>query len=49
MLQNEIAISVQGLKKSYKQIEVLKGADFEVEQGRRFGLLGSNGIAEPPP
>lgn len=46
MSQNEIAISVQGLKKSYKQLDVLKGVDFEVEQGSIFALLGSNGAGK---
>ena len=31
MSQNEIAISVQGLKKSYKNVPVLEGVDFEVK------------------
>lgn len=36
-------IQVKGVKKSYKDIEVLKGVDFQVEQGSIFALLGSNG------
>ena len=46
MLQNEIAISVQGLKKSYKNIPVLTGVDFEVKTGSIFALLGSNGAGK---
>ncbi|WP_261512519.1 ABC transporter ATP-binding protein [Chryseobacterium paludis] len=46
MLQNEIAISVQGLKKSYKDISVLTGVDFEVKAGSIFALLGSNGAGK---
>ncbi|MGN7709618.1 ABC transporter ATP-binding protein [Chryseobacterium sp. JV274] len=46
MLQNEIAISVQGLKKSYKNIPVLTGVDFEVKAGSIFALLGSNGAGK---
>ncbi|MFA5973494.1 MAG: ATP-binding cassette domain-containing protein [Lentimicrobiaceae bacterium] len=46
MLKNEIAISVKELKKSYKQLDVLKGVDFEVEQGSIFALLGSNGTGK---
>ena len=46
MLQNENAISVQGLKKSYKNIPVLTGVDFEVETGSIFALLGSNGVGK---
>jgi len=43
MYHNEIAISVQGLKKSYKNIPVLTGVDFQVKTGSIFALLGSNG------
>ncbi|NOU86956.1 ATP-binding cassette domain-containing protein [Paenibacillus sp. LMG 31460] len=39
-------IQVKGLKKSYKQHEVLKGVDFEVEKGSIFALLGSNGAGK---
>ena len=37
------AISVQGLQKSYKTLEVLRGVDFDVASGSIFALLGSNG------
>ncbi|EGL17454.1 MULTISPECIES: ATP-binding cassette domain-containing protein [Paenibacillus] len=40
------AIEVKGLQKSYKQHEVLKGVDFEVEKGSIFALLGSNGAGK---
>jgi len=46
MIQNEIAISVQGLKKSYKNIPVLAGVNFEVKTGSIFALLGSNGAGK---
>jgi ABC-2 type transport system ATP-binding protein len=46
MLQNEIAISAQGLKKSYKNIPVLEGVDFQVKTGSIFALLGSNGAGK---
>ncbi|MDF2845047.1 MAG: export transporter ATP-binding protein [Herbinix sp.] len=39
-------IQVKGVKKSYKNVEVLKGVDFEVEQGSIFALLGSNGAGK---
>lgn len=42
----EKAIQVQGLQKSYKQLQVLKGVDFEVEKGSIFALLGSNGAGK---
>ncbi|MGJ7922594.1 ABC transporter ATP-binding protein [Neobacillus sp. LXY-4] len=40
------AISVKGLKKSFKDKEVLKGVDFEVQRGSIFALLGSNGAGK---
>ena len=44
-MQNQ-AIQVKGLQKSYKELHVLKGVDFEVEKGRIFALLGSNGAGK---
>jgi ABC-2 type transport system ATP-binding protein len=40
------AISISGLTKSYKKLEVLKGVDLEVERGSIFALLGSNGAGK---
>ena len=40
------AIHVQGLEKSYKKLEVLRGVDFDVVQGSIFALLGSNGAGK---
>ena len=40
------AIEVKGLQKSYKNVEVLKGVDFEVKAGSIFALLGSNGAGK---
>jgi len=39
-------IQVKGLQKSYKELQVLKGVDFEVEKGNIFALLGSNGAGK---
>lgn len=44
-MKNE-AIQVKGLQKSFKQLQVLKGVDFEVEKGSIFALLGSNGAGK---
>ena len=44
-MQNQ-AIQVTELQKSYKEIHVLKGVDFEVEKGCIFALLGSNGAGK---
>lgn len=40
------AIQVQGLQKSYKQLQVLYDVNFEVEKGSIFALLGSNGAGK---
>jgi len=40
------AIEVNGLQKSYKDLHVLTGVDFEVEKGCIFALLGSNGAGK---
>ncbi|MBB6634159.1 ABC transporter ATP-binding protein [Cohnella thailandensis] len=40
------SIQVKGLQKTYKQLHVLKGVDFEVEKGSIFALLGSNGAGK---
>ncbi len=40
------AIQVNGLQKSYKNLHVLKGVDFEVKKGSIFALLGSNGAGK---
>ncbi|MET8145036.1 ATP-binding cassette domain-containing protein [Sphaerisporangium sp. NPDC005288] len=40
------AIRVQGLEKSYKQLRVLRGVDFDVARGGIFALLGSNGAGK---
>jgi len=44
-MQNQ-AIQVKGLQKSYQQLHVLKGVDFEVRKGSIFALLGSNGAGK---
>lgn len=46
MTQYEIAISAEGLRKSYKNVPVLLGVDFQVRSGSVFALLGSNGAGK---
>jgi ABC-2 type transport system ATP-binding protein len=46
MEAQNLAIQVQGLRKSYKELQVLKGVDFEVARGSIFALLGSNGAGK---
>ncbi|MFI7601383.1 ABC transporter ATP-binding protein [Actinoplanes sp. NPDC049681] len=41
-----IPIRVQGLTKSFKDLDVLRGVDFEVARGSIFALLGSNGAGK---
>jgi ABC-2 type transport system ATP-binding protein len=45
-LNNEFAIYVRGLRKSYGSFEAVKGIDFEVHPGEVFGLLGPNGAGK---
>jgi len=40
------AIQVQAVAKSYKELQVLRGVDFEVTKGMIFALLGSNGAGK---
>jgi ABC-2 type transport system ATP-binding protein len=42
----ETAIEVKGLRKSFKGTDVLSGVNFEVQQGKIFALLGSNGAGK---
>ena len=39
----DAAIEIEGLRKSYKDVEALCGIDLEVEPGTVLGLLGPNG------
>ena len=40
------AIAVRGIAKSYGEVEVLRGVDFDVARGSVFALLGSNGAGK---
>src|SRR5512140_3971971 len=40
------AVQVRGLDKSYKELHVLRGVDFDVARGSIFALLGSNGAGK---
>ena len=40
------AISVRGLRKSYGELEAVRGVDFDIEAGEVFGLLGPNGAGK---
>lgn len=41
-----LAIRVQGITKSFKDVHVLRGVDFDVAAGSIFALLGSNGAGK---
>jgi ABC-2 type transport system ATP-binding protein len=41
-----MSIQVRGLEKSFKDLHVLRGVDFEVARGSIFALLGSNGAGK---
>jgi len=43
---NNMIITVQNLKKSFKDTHVLKGVSFTVKRGSIFALLGSNGAGK---
>jgi ABC-2 type transport system ATP-binding protein len=40
------AIHVRALQKSYGELHVLRGVDFDVARGSIFALLGSNGASK---
>jgi ABC-2 type transport system ATP-binding protein len=40
------AIEVRGLRKSYGDLEAVRGIDFTVQRGQVFGLLGPNGAGK---
>ncbi|WP_127472967.1 ABC transporter ATP-binding protein [Microbacterium sulfonylureivorans] len=45
-MTTDAAIRVQGLEKAFKDLQVLKGVDFDVARGSIFALLGSNGAGK---
>lgn len=45
-MTTDTAVRVQGLEKSYKDLHVLRGVDFDVARGSIFALLGSNGAGK---
>src|SRR5262249_54836790 len=46
MEANSATMQVHGLRKSYENLHVLKGVDFDVARGSIFALLGSNGAGK---
>ena len=45
-MAGDVAIEIEGLHKSYKDVEALCGIDLEVERGTVLGLLGPNGAGK---
>ncbi len=45
-MTTDSAIHVQGLEKSYGELDVLRGVDFDIAPGSIFALLGSNGAGK---
>jgi ABC-2 type transport system ATP-binding protein len=45
-MNSDLAIYVHGLRKSYGNLEAVRGIDFEVHTGEVFGLLGPNGAGK---
>ena len=46
MEASNATMQVHGLRKSYENLHVLKGVDFDVARGSIFALLGSNGAGK---
>jgi len=45
-LDQNLAIQIQGLTKSYGKVQALRGINLEVHQGEIFGFLGPNGAGK---
>ena len=45
-MTTDAAIRVSGIEKSFKEVHVLRGVDFDVARGSIFALLGSNGAGK---
>ena len=48
LLEVDMRLVLEDIKKSYGEKEVLKGASFTFEKGKIYGLLGRNGVEKQP-
>ena len=46
MADSAVAVETQGLRKSYGDVQALRGVDLRVDAGMVFGLLGPNGAGK---
>jgi len=46
MMNENYAIEIHGLEKSYGKVQALRGVNLEVKQGELFGFLGPNGAGK---
>jgi ABC-2 type transport system ATP-binding protein len=44
--KEQVVLMTQGLRKSYGQVQALRGVDLEVRRGEIFGFLGPNGAGK---
>jgi ABC-2 type transport system ATP-binding protein len=44
--QADIAISLRGLRKSYGELQAVRGVDLNIERGEIFGLIGPDGAGK---
>jgi ABC-2 type transport system ATP-binding protein len=45
-VEREVAISIRGLRKTYRDVEALRGIDLEITRGEVFGLIGPDGAGK---
>lgn len=46
MSANNAIVHVEGLRKSYGEVQAIRGISFEIREGEVFGLLGPNGAGK---
>ena len=46
-MDNDLAITVRDLRKSYRDVTAVVGIDLDIGRGEVFALLGPNGAGNP--